>query len=123
MELRARPSVQRWLVNAIFVPSGDQYASSSTSYGAFGSHGALVVLVLVRFRLIDPYGSWQACTSSRQSSTLMTKMSLSVVAEPGSSLNGRPSPDAEAWNAMCLLSDDQLALLPRVRYCSSVPSV
>ena len=53
-------------------------------------------------------------------------MSLSVVAAPGSPLIGRPLPDAEAWNEICLPSGDQLALLPpasgtaaRCRGCSS----
>src|SRR5215217_6749592 len=115
-------SVQRWLVNTIFSPSRDQFASSSIAYGAFGSHAVLVVaLVLVMFRLSDPHGSWPVSRSpvisnrSRHSSTLMTKMSLSEVAAPGSFFIGSPVPDAEAWNATCLPSGDQLAELPRVR--------
>src|SRR5262245_65620768 len=50
-------------------------------------------------------------------------MSLSLVAALGSGLIGRPWPDAEAWKAMFLLSEDQLAELPRVRNICSEPSV
>jgi len=53
-------------------------------------------------------------TSSSKSGTLMMKMSLSVVAAPGSGLIGSPVPDAERWNAMYLPFGDQVAELPRI---------
>ena len=58
----------------------------------------------------------------RKSSTLTTKMSLSVVAAPGKALIGWPVPDAEAWNAILRLSGDQVAELPRVSGVCPAPS-
>src|SRR5262249_14932630 len=55
-------------------------------------------------------------------STFTTKMSLSVVAAPGSVLVGVPVPDADAWKAMFLQSGDQVAELPWVRNIGSLPS-
>src|SRR5215510_5243170 len=97
-------SVTGWLVNRIRRPSGDQSASSSIASGLF-----------VRF--IGP------ATPSSKSSTFATKMSLSIVGAPASVLVGRPVPDAEAWKAMFLLSEDQAAELPRIKNRCSSPLV
>src|SRR5262249_22886844 len=61
--------------------------------------------------------------AATQSSTFRTKMSLSVVAAPGSLSIGRAVPDWEAWNTMDLLSGDQLAEAARVTSAdSALPS-
>jgi hypothetical protein len=62
-------------------------------------------------------------TPDNRSSTFAMKMSLSVVAAPGSVLSGVPVPDAEAWKAMFLLSGAHVGEPPRVSRVCSVPSV
>src|SRR5262245_24508768 len=52
----------------------------------------------------------------------MMKMSLSIVAELGLGLIGRPVPDAERWNAMYLPSGDQEAEPPLVSSVCCFPS-
>src|SRR5690349_11309833 len=70
-------SAAAWLVNTIFLPSGDQSASSSIAAGLFVMFFGLALL-------------------ARRPSTVTTKMSLSLVAAPGSALIGRAAPEAEA---------------------------
>src|SRR5215468_4562913 len=84
-------------------PSGDQSGSSS-----------------IRSWLLVMFTG--AAVPASRSSTLTTKMSLSLVAEPGSVLIGVPVPDADAWNAMSLQSGDHVAELPRVRNVCPLPS-
>src|SRR6185503_1821672 len=96
-------SVTAWLVYTIVRPSGDQSGSSSIAAGFF------VMLV-------------GGVLFSRKSATFMTKISPSVVAAPGRTLIGLPLPDAEAWNAICLPSGDQVPEAPGTRGVCPVPS-
>src|SRR5262249_46952503 len=48
---------------------------------------------------------------------------LSIAGPPGNGTTGSPVPEADRWNAMLRLSGDQLAELPRVRYCTLLPSL
>src|SRR6266540_3238284 len=62
-------------------------------------------------------------TPAMRSHTLATKMSLSMAGAPGNVPVSAPVPGAERWNAMRVLSGDQVAELPPVvRNCTLLPS-